>query len=277
MTVSARPDLSERRGFSKSAFRSFEWCQQQAWFDKHERRPFIPTPRVVFGSAVDPGVETLVQSAAAGIPLEFGRAYAAAREAIADVDVEVDLQEVDVAIDAFASQVLPHHNWHLAVTQRHLHVTLDGIGEVDGHPDILLPGEVWDVKTSTRSKETAKTVELGTYALMVEEDTGRQVTRVGYVTWVRRVRTPGWQTISYAVDDEFRDWTRARWGGFVRANAIDDLMTNRALALGLEPLNYSFPGGPLNGNRCQSCQYNPALGGRCDMAVREPLPGGSDD
>ena len=272
-----RPDLSERTGFSKSAFSEFEWCQQASWWSKHERRPVIPNPRMTFGSAVDAGVEVLVKAAAAGEPLDFDRAFRSAKDAIEGGGVEIDEDEANYAIERYAVEIIPNHDWHLAVTQRHLHVTLDGIGEVDGHPDILLPGEVWDVKTSTRNRETAKTVELGTYALMVEEDTGHPVTRVGYFTWVRRVRTPAWQELSYVVDDEFREWTRARWGGYVRANAVDDLMNARAAALGMEPVNYSFPGGPVNGDRCRTCQYSPALGGRCKMAVVEPLPGGNDD
>jgi hypothetical protein len=79
------------------------------------------------------------------------------------------------------------------------------------------------------------------------------------------------------VDDGFREWTRARWGGFVRANNTDDLLNRKRTEMGLPPLNFSFPGGPLNGKRCRTCEYSPALGGRCDMAVTEPLPGGIDD
>jgi hypothetical protein len=33
----------------------------------------------------------------------------------------------------------------------------------------------------------------------------------------------------------------------------------------------------INGDRCRTCQYSPALGGRCEMAVLEPLPGGNDE
>jgi hypothetical protein len=137
---------------------------------------------------------------------------------------------------------------------------------------------VLDVKTSTRRKETAKTVELGTYALMIEEETGEHVPEVGYLTFVRLVK-PVWQTVVTCVDDEFREWTRARWGGFVRANNTDDMLNRRRLALDLPPDNYSFPGGPINGKRCRTCQYNPSVGagGRCQMAVTEPLPGGYDD
>jgi hypothetical protein len=275
--VSARPDLSERTGFSKSAFGTFEWCQQASWFDKHERRPVIPNPRMTFGSAVDAGVEVAIKYARIGKEPDFERMADAADAALVRDGIEVDMGEVIVALEDFTSAVLPSFDWSHAELQKHLTVTLGGIGEVDGHPDIILPGEVWDVKTSTRARETAKTVELGTYALMLEEDTGRPVTRVGYLTWVRRLRTPGWQVLDFAVDDEFRDWTRARWGGYVRANAADDLLNARGAALGMAPVNYSFPGGPINGDRCRTCQYSPALGGRCEMAVLEPLPGGNDE
>lgn len=273
----SRPDLSERTGLSKSAFSTFEWCQQQAWWEKHDRRPFIPSPNTTFGSAVDAGVETIAKYLRIGQEPQEGHAWEAAEEARARNGVEIDMAEVHAALDAFLPQVAGHFDWSYVRLQEHLHVTVEGIGEVDGHPDIILPGEPWDVKTSTRAKETARTVELGTYGLMVEEDTGKPVARVGYICWVRRLRTPGWQLISAVFDDDFREWTRQRWGGFVRANNTDDMLNRKRAEMDLPPENYSFPGGPISGKRCRTCAYAPAFGGGCRMAVTEQLPGGSDD
>lgn len=270
-------DLSNRTGLSKSAFSAFEWCQQSAWWAKWERRPFIPNPRVTFGSAVDAGVESIITYLRMGQDPDMDRAMAAAEEARAQTEVEIDMDEVQLALERFRDAEAPKWDWSYAALQKHLHVTLDGIGEVDGHPDIIMPPSiVLDVKTSTRRKETARTVELGTYALMVEEDTGEPIAEVGYLVWVRVTR-PWWQTITALVDDDFREWTRARWGGYVRANNTDDMLNRRRAELGLPPENYSFPGGPINGSRCRTCEYNPSLGGRCQMAVTEPLPGGYED
>jgi CRISPR/Cas system-associated exonuclease Cas4 (RecB family) len=286
MTV-VRPDLSERTGLSKSLFTSFEWCQQASWFSKWARLPFVPNPAMTFGSAVDAGVEAIITYLRMGQEPDMDRAMAAAEEGRARNEVEIDMAEVRVALEAFfhgeagrkEPPVAEQWDWAYARLQAHVHVTLDGIGEIDGHPDIILPHVgVLDIKTSTRSKETAKTVELGTYALMVEEETGEEIPEVGYLTYVRLVK-PVWQTVVVCVDDDFREWTRQRWGGFVRANNADDLLNRRRTELDLPPENYSFPGGPVNGKRCRTCQYNPSVGagGRCQMAVTETLPGGYDD
>ena len=275
MTV-VREDLSQRTGLSKSAFGTFEWCQQQAWWDKWERRPWVPNPAATFGSAVDAGVESIITYLRMGQDPDMERAMAAAEEGRARNEVEIDMAAVQVALTSFVASVADQWDWSYARLQAHLHVTLDGIGEIDGHPDIILPHvAVLDIKTSTRRKKTARTVELGTYALMVEEDTGDEVPEVGYLTYVRLVK-PVWQTVVTCVDDELRELTRQRWGGFVRANNADDMLNRRRVQLNLPPENYSFPGCPVNGKRCRTCQYNPSLGGRCQMAVTEITPGGDE-
>jgi hypothetical protein len=282
--IAVREDLSQRQGLSKSAFVSFEWCQQASWFAKWERRPFVPSPATTFGSAVDAGVENIIGYLRSGQEPDLLHAMLAAEEGRARNGVEIDMAEVQVALEGFLNgeagrkepPLATQFDWSYARLQAHVHVTVDGIGEIDGHPDIILPVEVDDVKTSTRAKETARTVELGTYGLMVEEETGKSISRVGYLCYVRRLRTPGWQYISAEFNDEFREWTRARWGGFVRANNTDDLLNRKRAERGLPPENYSFPGSAVNGKRCRTCEYSPALGGRCQMAVVEPLPGGEE-
>ena len=59
MTVE-RPDLSQRTALSKSVLTAFELCETKSWWGLHDPRPFITNEKVVFGSAVDAGVEVVV-------------------------------------------------------------------------------------------------------------------------------------------------------------------------------------------------------------------------
>src|ERR1035437_4381052 len=179
MTAVVREDLSGRTDLSKSALTTFDMCGQKAWLEIHHRAPFIRNPDVTFGSCVDAGAELAIMYARAGQEPEIERMLEAAREVSERDEVEVRPEEVELALTRFVSDVLPSRDWSLARTQAHLHVPLFDWGEVDGHPGIILPGEVDDVKTSKRSKYTARTVELGLYGLMVEEETGKPVNRVG--------------------------------------------------------------------------------------------------
>jgi hypothetical protein len=266
-----RDDLTNRTGLSKSALTSFEMCSQKAWQRKWHPRPFIPNPRMAFGSAVDAGVEKIVEYVRIGQPVNGELALAAAHEAGDRDGIEVDYDEVLHALTSFEREIVPQHDWRLASLQEHIHVTMDGWGEVDGHPDIILPGEVWDVKTGQRRKETARTIELGMYALMVEEAKGRPVERVGYFVWVRTTR-PYWQTIATEVTSEFREWTNERVMAYVRADRLDDMVNAKTTP----PENWTFPGGPINATLCKSCEYSPQLGGECRMAVLDALPGGGE-
>ena len=292
MTVS-RPDLSKRLTLSKSALVKFGMCPNKTFQAKWFPRPFIPTPRVTFGSCVDAAVEVLIACARADIGLDFERALGAAWEVQGRDQIEVDQDEVEQAVRAFAADVMPHFDWHLCRTQAHIHLPLFDWGEVDGHPDIIFPApSVWDVKTSTKPKQTAMTVELGMYALMVEEETGEPVVEVGYLTWVRGV-TRFWQGFgpdelgqrelktgarkgqmtetghhipSVYVDDEFRRWTREQVSAYVRSDRADDLLNTRRVEMKLQPENYTFTGGPTNFSLCRDCEYNPLLGGACRLA-----------
>jgi hypothetical protein len=260
MTLS-RPDLSHRTGLSKSTLTDFDMCAQRGWLSLHHPMPWVPNPDMTFGSCVDAGVESLIVQARAGEPLDFGRALATAAEAQQRDGGDVDQDEVEVAVRAFP---IEEHDWAYCRTQPHIHVPLFDFGEIDGHPDIVLrTNAVWDVKTSKRQKDTARSLELGTYALMIEEETGEPVPEVGYICWVR-LRRPYWQTISTPVTDDFREWTRERIGAYVRAVRADEVL-NR----GRDPINWSFPGGPKNSGLCRGCRYNPLIGGACRMAVQE--------
>lgn len=263
--LAVREDLNARTSLSKSALNVADLCGQKAWLEIHHRLPFIGNPDVTFGSAVDAAVEQILKATSAGIPLAAARPMEAAAEIVERDGIEIHMDEVEATVTAFVRDILPAHDWTNCVTQAHLNVVMDSWGEVDGHPDIVLRSDAcWDVKTSTRAKETARTVELGLYALMVEAITGRPVPEVGYLTRAR-TKKPYWQTLSTPVTDEFRDWTRERVDAFVRAKRADELLNRNAA----EPVNWTFPSGPKNGGLCRKCQYNPMFGGSCRMAVKD--------
>jgi hypothetical protein len=249
---------------------------------------------MTFGSCVDAAVEVLIICARANIELDFERALTAAIEVETRDGIDIDQDEVEKAVRAFAKDVLPNFDWAYCRTQPHIHLPLFDWGEVDGHPDLILSARsVWDVKTAKDPKKTARTVELGMYALMVEEETGEPVPEVGYLVWVRdgqywqgfgddaigeralksgarkgqMVKT-GHHIPSTYVDDELRRWTREQVSSYVRADKADDLLNQARTERGMEPENYSFPGAPLNASLCLTCEHNPSLGGVCKVAPR---------
>jgi hypothetical protein len=290
MTIVAREDLSQRRGLSKSALTTFDICAQKAWQRKYFPRPFIPKPKMTFGSCVDAGVEILVTYARAGLELDIERAMAAAVEVQERDGIEVDMAEVESALGAFVTDVIPAFDWSLCRTQAHIHVTLEW-GEVDGHPDLILSSNaVWDVKTAANPKKTARTIEGGLYALMVEEETGKPVPEFGYLVWVRggywqgfgsdaihqrelksgprkgQMVNEGHEVPHTYVDDELRRWTKARVSAYVNADRADDLLNGARARRGMEPLNYTFPSFAVNASICGDCEFNPHLGGNCQLA-----------
>lgn len=324
MTLAQRPDLSERRGLSKSALIDFDICQQRAWFSLHNPQPWIANPNATFGSCVDRGVEVLVQCARAGEPLDYRRAFVDAREAQERDGIEIDQVEVRHAVRAFADdrkqpapallpcptcgaelkerfkprgeerpagwrcadkecgwttdldddpachgprQLAPlnEHDWAYCKTQPHIRVPVWDLGLADGHPDLILASnEVFDVKTAKRKRNTARTLELVLYAVMVEEETGRPVPEVGYLVWDRGARR--WQTITTFVTEAMRAWAYERTAAYVRAVRADAVL-NR----GREPQNWTFPGYVANSRFCDGCRFNPLYGAErpCRMAVTE--------
>jgi hypothetical protein len=72
-------------------------CQQQSWYDIHERRPVTPNERMTFGSAVDAAVEQIVVMLRSGNPVEMARVMAAVDEVLAREDTGVDRDEVERA------------------------------------------------------------------------------------------------------------------------------------------------------------------------------------
>lgn len=267
MTLVARPDLSQRTTLSKSALVAAGLCGAKAWFDIHERRPIVRSEKITFGSAVDAAVEQVLTAVRAGVPIEQDRYMAAAEEVVARDEVEVDLEDVDRAATRFVIEVLPKYDFALCGLQVTLREDLDGLEEAEGHPDVRLhDGSLWDVKTAAKSKPAdaaATSVELGFYALLSEAERRLPVPRVGYWTWVRVTR-PYWQILEAPVTDEMRRRTFELAAAYVRAKKADALLNRNAET----PLNFTFPSGPKNLSLCSSCQYSPAFGGPCVLAVQ---------
>jgi hypothetical protein len=161
---------------------------------------------------------------------------------------------------------LNEHEWEYCRTQAHIHVPIWDLGEIDGHPDVILASnEVFDVKTAKKMRQTARTIELIVYAVMVEEETGKPVAEVGYLVFVRP--SGCWRTITTYVTDAMRDWAYERVAAYVRAGRADEVL-NRNAAM---PQNWTFPGGPVNARFCDGCRFNPLYGAErpCRMAVNE--------
>jgi CRISPR/Cas system-associated exonuclease Cas4 (RecB family) len=261
MTVVVRPDLSNRTALSKSALTQFELCPTKSWFSIHDKRPFVPNEKVTFGSAVDAGVEQMAWDLRAGLPIDEGKAFGAAAEIVERDNVELVFSQVESALRTFAVNVAPMYDWTDVALQSHLNATLEGLGEVDGHPDLIWPNNiVRDVKTG-KPKKSAETPELGLYAMLVEAVTGKRVPAVGYIFYDRSLVTPKWGTVEAEFTDAFQRWAYERASAFARAKQGDALLNADAA----EPINYTMTGGPKFDGLCSDCVYNPALGGPCSM------------
>lgn len=264
MTLVVREDLSQRTVLSKSALTTFDMCQQQSWFDIHDRRPLVPNERITFGSAVDAAVEQIALGLRDNGSVDMNVVMAAAQECIDADETEVNVDEVEKAATRFVTDIAPRRDWSGVALQPNIVTALPDLGEISTHPDIVYADNgIDDVKTSKRSKAEEPTLELGFYALAVEAFSGIPVPNVGYLTWVR-VGKPYWQEVSFPVTDELRRWSRERAGSYIRAKKADEILNRKADI----PRNFSFPGGPAFRSLCDGCAYNPANGGECVIAYR---------
>lgn len=267
-----REDLSDRSPLllSKSALSTFDLCQHRSFFGIHDPRPYVINEDMAFGSAVDAAVEKVGEALRSGQTIDMARALAAAEYTAERDGIAVDLDEVEVAIVAFVAQVAPKFDWSYAAFQKSLRMTVDGLGECDGHPDVILGSGVYDVKTSKRAKPmdaAATSVELAFYGLLIEEYTGEKVGKVGYLTYVRTSK-PYWQVLETDYTDEMRRWVREVALAYVRARNADAVLNGRALKEGKPATNWTFGGRPKFAALCDSCQYAPANGGACPIALR---------
>ena len=271
-----RPDLSKRTALSKSLLTTFDLCQTKTWYGIHDPRPFITSEKVVFGSAVDAGVEVIVKALSSGQRIDLPRAYGAAAFIVEREKVEgLVFSQVEDAIETFAYDVVPALDFTRAVTQASVTATIPGLGECNGHPDIIMAdGSVLDVKTSGRAK-TVPSLELGFYALLLEA-AGTPVPTVGYLNYVR-LKKPYWhgytkragdtmgQPLIVDVTADLRSFAYEKAHAYVRAKQADDMLNT----IGTD--NYSMTGGPRFDSICLDCPYNPALGGPCAIAVKGAL------
>lgn len=270
MTVVTRPDLTHRVALSKSALVGFDLCQTKAWFDIHDRRQMLPSEKVTFGSALDAATEILIAFHRDGRPeADADRLAADAITGIAERDeLELPLDELHAALRGFRAEVMPKFDWTGAATQPDLWADIEGIGEVNGHPDIVLADHrILDVKSSARAKDMPS-AELGLYALLLEGAHGVTVPEVGYLTWVRSGRGR-WVIQRQEVDDELRRWSWEQLRRFAAAKALDAQINAGAEV----PTNVVFGGGPKFSGLCGDCQYAPWNGGSCAIAYK----GGSEE
>ena len=260
-----RPDLSQRTALSKSALVGFELCQSKAWYEIHDRRPMLPNEKVSFGSALDAATEALVTGFREGWTAD--KALEAAADGVffvqASDDIELPIDELNRATTGFWNEVMPEFRWGAAATQPDLWADIPGIGEVNGHPDIVLgDNSVWDVKSSSRAK-AIPSVELGLYALLLEAAHGEPVHETGYLTWVRSGKGH-WEIQRQPMTDELRRWTWESMRRFSVVKALDADLNSASPT----PSNVVFAGGPKFPGLCGDCQYSPANGGPCQLVFQ---------
>lgn len=276
MTAVIREDLSKRdprERISKSFVSTADICGQKAWLSIHHPMPWTPPEKVTFGSAVDAGVEVIVKALAAGYEPDVVDAHKAAMQRVATEENAPDPDDVGAALERFADWSVVHEVvWPGTVTQPHLRLELPGIGEVDAHPDLLLPqgfedprvGTIVDIKTAARPKpaNAAATsyTELGLYALLVlASGAGERPMSVAYWTYVR-TQKPYWQEVVAPATDHLLTVARNRVAAVARAIEADAILNDGVS----EPRNSVFVNGPRYG--CGDCVYHPAAGGPCDIA-----------
>jgi CRISPR/Cas system-associated exonuclease Cas4 (RecB family) len=244
-----RPDLSARTVLSKSAVVGWDLCPTKAGFEMTARRPLIMNEKISFGSALDAACEALIVGHREGWTEEAAmKAAADAVGFVVDRDsIELPIDEMDKAVTGFWREVMPRLPLEGAELQPEIAAVIPGLGEVQGHPDIILASGPWDVKSS-RYKKDLPSVELGLYAILLEEARGIEVTEAGYLTWVRSGRGR-WEIQPWQITSEARRWAWARVNQYVKAAQSG-----------------AFYGAPKYPALCQSCQYAPANGGECEIA-----------
>jgi len=268
-----REDLTRRSPLllSKSALVAFDLCAPKSFYAIHDPRPFIVTPKMVFGSAVDAAIEKVGEFLRSGQDVAEDVALAAAGEVAERDEVDVDLDEVDAAVHAFLRDVAPRYDWAYSAFQRTLRMTVEGLGECDGHPDVILTSGCYDVKTAEKSKPAnaaMTSVELAFYGLLIEQWTNEPVGKLGYWTWVR-VAKPYWQIVETVYSDEMRRWVREVATAYVRSRNADAVLSAKALRDGTPVQNWTFNGRPKFNGLCDGCQWAPANGGSCPIALQQ--------
>lgn len=247
-----RPDLVGRTSLSKSEINTARFCELQAYHSRVSPRPWIVTPEMTFGSSLDAGIEVAVTALRADMAIPIDRCLAAATEVALRDDNPIELDEVENAIEQFGVAVAPRYDWTRAMTQHTIRVPLDGLGDCEGHPDLIVDDLILDVKSAGRAKTEADIYfgsELGFYALLRERETGERPRHVGYLTWLR-LRKPLWQPLVVPVTDDLlaEGLTHARRQVHLRK------LIDTVAAKGADPTLYFA--GPRFDSKCLSCAWS---------------------
>lgn len=249
--IITRPDLSTRTALSKSEMTAAHWCELSAYFARTSPRPYLPSADMTFGSCVDAAVEVAITALRSDQPIPIPRALAAAAEVALRDEQAIDMDAVELAVEQFGLVVAPAFDWSHALTQHTIRLPIDGLGDCEGHPDIILGDLVLDVKTAKRAKtdeDVYLSPELGFYALLRERETGEPVRQVGYLTWLR-LKKPMWQTLIRPVTPDLlaEGLTEARRRVNMRR------LIDTVAAKGADPVAYFS--GPRYAGRCLDCRF----------------------
>lgn len=249
--IVTRPDLSTRTALSKSELTTAYWCELQSFHSRSDPRPWKPTPDMTFGSCVDAAVEIAITALRSDQAIPIDRCLAAAAEVALRDDNPVNLDDVERAVEQFGIAVAPSFDWSEALTQHTIRVSIDGLGDCEGHPDVIVDGVILDVKASGKSKNEQAIVfapELPFYVVIRERETGEPVERVGYLTWVRSQR-PMWQVLTVDVTDDMRAEGMAYARRQIQRRRLIDTVAEK----GANPDD--FFSGPRFDSKCLDCAW----------------------
>lgn len=249
--IVTRPDLSKRTSLSKSEIGTGTWCELSGYHARINPRPWSPTPEMTFGSALDAAVEIAVVALRSGQAIPIDRCLAAAAEVALRDEAEINLDEIEIAVEQFGAVIAPAYDWSQAKTQHTIRVEIDGLGECEGHPDLILGDLILDVKAAGRAKNEDDIYfgsELGFYALIRERETGDPVRHVGYLSWLR-LKKPMWQVLVVEVTPDLlaEAVTRARRQLHLRK------LADTVAARGADPV--LFFAGPKFDKKCLDCVF----------------------
>lgn len=252
MTLVTRPDLSKRTALSKSEITTAYWCELQSFHARSDPRPWKPSPDMTFGSALDAAVEIAIVALRSEQAIPIDRCLAAATEMALRDDNPVNLDEVELAVEQFGVVVAPQFDWRTAQVQPTIRVSIDGLGECEGHPDIIVGSTILDVKAAGKAKSAESIYfapELGFYVALRERETGEPLEKVGYLSWLR-LKRPMWQVLVVDVTDDLRaEGMTYALRQIQRRKLIDTVAAKHA-----DPTAYFS--GPRFDSKCLDCAWN---------------------
>ena len=126
-----RPDLSQRKALSKSEIATAYYCELQSFHARTDPRPWLVSPDMTFGLAMDAAVELTVIALRSGQTVAVDRCLAAAAEVALRDDNPIDLDEIEAAVEQFGLAIAPNFDWTHAQTQPTIRVPIDGLGDCE--------------------------------------------------------------------------------------------------------------------------------------------------